>query len=487
MFLEKEKEKICLEFIKMNIEDALEYLYREAKKHDLVVSYFVNILKKYSYTKEELQEFEKKLLLARKVKTEYICYIKDRINEIKNGEKVSFGNTGILKNKFEEYVDLYEQIYPEDKQYVIQLKEKYYSRKYNSLEKELPNIYNKFMTLELKVGKNTILEFTEPIALKYSITSKRLIEYILEYASIHGNKKNVSEKIRLNIRYNASNIILIHSLLDKIKNGEKIEGENYPIFSKEFKSFESLFPERSNEICELKQRLQNEKKSLENHVCFHQYLEIKDYSVIEKRLGNQKTFKFIEAISIVNYLLDSNCTLIEFCHKNKDFNYMEISNILDWLKSYLPNYMKEIIKRLDRKPVEGFKRSMENLVYEILNSDMDIIDYYLQTNLSGYDFLRYIECMPLNDQQFTKIKKFLSYNRIINANYMLERKVIWEAMQSKTIMNGICIPTEDKKQIIEYLQNNQIPINQYTYYTLLKKVVQQKNIVCNQYKIEKNN
>lgn len=200
------------------------------------------------------------------------------------------------------------------------------------------------------------------------------------------------------------------------------------------------------------------------------YLEQKyqEYLQLYKRNRNTKKDlpKDLLPLELIEDLFNSNCSVYEYCDKN--YQIYTVGEINKFIKQFYGIKGIEIIKKLNNKENPNFQSKLNNIALNIINNpNYTIIDYYLETKLRLSDFYSRVEnrreiavFVSANSKKtFTNSHNYVSY---FNKN---------EELKAKNIIKGKEITIEEKNSIFKFLEDNGIPVDQFTYRACLNKLV----------------
>ena len=357
--------------------------------------------------------------------------------------------------------------------------------------KNIDNIYNKKFT------------FSEIV-----ILNELRVEQIIEYGSFYAKEmlgKNRNKKIRQLM--NTDNYEFFYMLLTEKDNQKIIEylNDNYHTF--DLNKIKKLIPKFIQnysiiENIDEQKRLENIEKKLEimlettivnilNEI--RNSLNIKKSSINNVSIKTENETCQKRAKKIVKLYIDGNYRNIKhFC---KDL-HMGISTFNSYIKlvkqidEELYNQIEERLKMQSSRNISILNNELSKIVYFIKNGveledgrvkEFDILDYCKLINLSLENMRCFLNKSNLEMEDLKLIRKFLMQYRnfkMITKNYIYNEKNI-------VLVNDISheVTIEEKEKVIEYLENNKIPLLNVTYNTALKRFlsndlnVKQKKII----------
>lgn len=182
------------------------------------------------------------------------------------------------------------------------------------------------------------------------------------------------------------------------------------------------------------------------------------------------------AQSVVEDLIASGKSIYEYCHEHLEYRYLDIKKYILAVFSEprgQTEKSKTFIQKIEDRENPNFINELNYIAEEIINNEnFDIIDYYLATKLDIDDFIKKvqpsIQIFDFVDKNFDRTCrhfKLNSYNvRIVSINKQQELKV-------NRIIKGYYVTPEDKEAIFKYLEEEQIPLNMFTYRAALNRLV----------------
>ena len=101
---------------------------------------------------------------------------------------------------------------------------------------------------------------------------------------------------------------------------------------------------------------------------------------------------------------------------------------------------------------------MKDIIYQIINEQMDYLDYYAQTKISLDDLLALSKKLSLEKEQYIKIYQFVKKGKKIES----ENRIVESAQLEKLTKFGDReITREEKERIFDYLRINKISFCYY--------------------------
>jgi len=199
------------------------------------------------------------------------------------------------------------------------------------------------------------------------------------------------------------------------------------------------------------------------------YLEQKyqEYLQLYKQNRNVKNDlpKKLLPLELIEDLFNKNCSVYEYCDKN--YQVYTVVEINKFIKQFYGIKAVEIIKELNSKEDPNFQLKLNNIALNIINNpNYTIIDYYLETKLKLRDFYSRVESRrEISTFVFTNSKR--SFNDLHNCTSFSKDA----ELKSKHIIKGREITIEEKNSIFQFLENNDIPVDEFTYRACLNKLV----------------
>lgn len=185
-----------------------------------------------------------------------------------------------------------------------------------------------------------------------------------------------------------------------------------------------------------------------------------------KNYFNADAFK-ITALSkdeeILEALYESKQSLFDFACDN----LIDISKISKLLKL---RTTKEMALRNDiilSRPFNNEEKIVQ-LLYKIIEEDLDIIDYYRICKLSPF-YLRNIA--KKHNINHKKLSTFLNGAIVGESGALITESY---EINCTSIINGVTLTKEDKVYAINYLKENNIPLTKHVFNTMLRKIAKDK-------------
>ena len=153
---------------------------------------------------------------------------------------------------------------------------------------------------------------------------------------------------------------------------------------------------------------------------------------------------------IYQYILKSNECVEEYCFVNGG----SIHKIKNIIRNYDSDESEEILKR----DTTSYISKMKDIIYQIINEQMDYLDYYTQTKISLDDLLVLSKKLSLEQEQYIKINQFVKKGK----NIELGNRIVESAQLEKLTKFGDReITREEKERIFDYLRLNKISFCYY--------------------------
>lgn len=181
-----------------------------------------------------------------------------------------------------------------------------------------------------------------------------------------------------------------------------------------------------------------------------QYLETlyMDYSKVNAK--KQEALPVSNNKEVYQYILESNECVEEYCFINGG----SIHKIKNIIRNYDSDESEEILKR----DTTSYVSKMKDIIYQIINEQMDYLDYYTQTKISLDDLLVLSKKLSLEKEQYIKINQFVKKGKKIES----ENRIVESAQLEKLTKFGDReITREEKERIFDYLRLNKISFCYY--------------------------
>ena len=181
-----------------------------------------------------------------------------------------------------------------------------------------------------------------------------------------------------------------------------------------------------------------------------QYLETlyKDYS--KMNVKKEEVLPISGNKEIYQRILESNECVEEYCFVNGE-SIRKIKNII---RGYRSDESEEILKRDN----SSYISKMKDIIYQIINEQIDYLDYYTQTKIGLDDLLALSKNLSLEKEQYIQINQFVKKGKKIES----ENRIVESAQLEKLTKFGDReITREEKKRIFDYLRLNKIALCYY--------------------------
>lgn len=181
-----------------------------------------------------------------------------------------------------------------------------------------------------------------------------------------------------------------------------------------------------------------------------QYLETlyKDYS--KMNVKKEEVLPISGNKEIYQRILESNECVEEYCFVNGE-SIRKIKNII---RGYRSDESEEILKRDN----SSYISKMKDIIYQIINEQIDYLDYYTQTKIGLDDLLALSKNLSLEKEQYIQINQFVKKGKKIES----ENRIVESAQLEKLTKFGDReITREEKERIFDYLRLNKISFCYY--------------------------
>lgn len=361
-----------------------------------------------------------------------------------------------------------------------------YIRKYSSKEdvelykKALIEYYKKFSNLLNSYEENGFVDLEKQVPL-----SKIMHEYVLfilkeDYANYKKRKSLIKAK-----SYKYLTILLSSSNLEdfarEIYENNLVENLNSSKISEFISNHKDLYQLTNEEVKNLEKELTIKLSKVKAYIKKIRNKDIKE----KEKLIIEKYEK--EKLNLCNKLvqnyINSNFNSIKlFCEKNQ-ISYENFKRCVNIVKKYNRKLYDLLIKTIDN---QNTKKNViiTNILNEIKDGivngielddetkrPFDIIDYYMITNipfdkLSNF-FTKDSYKNNLSKREFVLVRRFIS--KCNNSAILKEREILKE--KYTLLVNGIeyQVTENDKMEVIDYMNKNNIPLYMIFYRTVLKR------------------
>ena len=232
--------------------------------------------------------------------------------------------------------------------------------------------------------------------------------------------------------------------------------------------------ERFNQIMDVFRNKYKDKGSLaladQFETWFHKSLKKEKPKQLTEDLEND--IKLNQAKEILYELLSSGLSIYEYCHVHGKYRVLEIKNFIKTVygtSKIGKEKTSEVISEIEAREHDNFIKELNSIVIQIENHpDFTILDYYALTKLNVDDF--YDKIGP----QSAIVGKFVSTNSLSKRKRFSVRMAAFspeEELRVSRIIKGREITKEEKELIFKYLEENDIPVDQYTYKACLNKLI----------------
>lgn len=181
-----------------------------------------------------------------------------------------------------------------------------------------------------------------------------------------------------------------------------------------------------------------------------QYLETlyKDYS--KMNVKKEEVLPISGNKEIYQRILESNECVEEYCFVNGG----SIHKIKNIIRGYRSDESEEILKRDN----SSYISKMKDIIYQIINEQIDYLDYYTQTKIGLDDLLALSKNLSLEKEQYIQINQFVKKGKKIES----ENRIVESAQLEKLTKFGDReITIEEKERIFDYLRLNKISFCYY--------------------------
>lgn len=180
----------------------------------------------------------------------------------------------------------------------------------------------------------------------------------------------------------------------------------------------------------------------------------KIYQKYEQRYSkNVKTTNNIsQAEIIVRDILESGYSIEEYC-ANKGISISKTYTSISSTKIY-----KQYFEELNSRSKEKFDQLIKNLIYGVLNENIDILDYFMQTNLDLNDFIRISKELLSSTSDCVAISTFARKGLTLIRMSAVNKE---QEMKKFTSINGHEVTASEKENVFAFLEQNHLPLRLY--------------------------
>lgn len=228
-------------------------------------------------------------------------------------------------------------------------------------------------------------------------------------------------------------------------------------------------------------------QKMKDYLEYHQK-RVKEETEAKKQLNLKN--KLDEMCAVVNeYMLQGDDISLKMFLKEKEIHPAHFQKYIDTIKKYKPSKYDEY-KNYELNKEKRKSRNLANAAKEIgkylregynedgIHRDFDLIDYFLITKYKLNEVYEAAKRV-LPSLQLSLIRRFVMNNLNADENQRNEIKAIYAEKRTVGVKydennnvipnTGRIINDEEKKLLIDFLTNNRIPINRFTYRAALKR------------------
>lgn len=365
---------------------------------------------------------------------------------------------------------------------LLEKKDQDYFRKINSIYKKEFNVFEFRNKVDIQKINNVLSLYKNNIDIKdiiyllekhYHITYNMLPKTIEDYTKVYGNNdieilNFISREVYKNFS-NLNNIILdsmdknnieycVDYLLEKKYNLEYIKANFYNIKSSKLLN------------------LSNEEKEKLSQIYISFSKKIRNEMEEENKVMTREEFILEEARKVImDYLNSDYTTIVGYCNnKNIDFNtFKKCLNILKENNDKVyKNYQTNNSIGLDTKGLNKLAKNIANKIKSGVKEDgvirkYDMIDYYIDAPYNIKKFLLKLKD-NVSDEDFDVIRSFIGKKEefklgtsVFNSKVIVDVK--YDEKGRMIEGSGREITLEEKEKIVNFIQENEIPLNNLTY------------------------
>ena len=485
------------------------YLWENIKEKEIVLKYIFNYFVKVSLEQNEIEKLAKKLsLTSETLKKYYKYYISEYLTESQQKEiklfeeKVAKKKRELLNKQKQEDLIKKGLSLPNTNPALLEVKHK----KVNVMWEDendriivLKYIYDycvrnlfsrKYLkSLSERFGFHQGIKLIEKYAKEYALTYLHMSEE--EYEQ---KRKEYSEQLLISNKQNMKNNKKI--IYERILASRTVEEvvkivDNCNFTSNELKSalVDYIIVHQNND--EEKERILKEKLS-----------EYTAYKSKQSRIAREKQEKIIReqekeaklqtAIKTIEYFITKTHynNIEEFCD---DFivNRELFSYYVELIREKQPELYEKYLERKKQIQSKSYAIITKDIKYIIhllktgieengITRQFDLIDYYLITKMDLNE-INQIAKQILNSSDQIIFKKFIiKYLSSVKTNYKDIKEILSEKIEINCEKDergisipgtGQIVPIETKEKLIEYLKQNQIPVNRKTYTLVFRRYI----------------
>lgn len=195
---------------------------------------------------------------------------------------------------------------------------------------------------------------------------------------------------------------------------------------------------------------------------YREFVNLDKNNTKQQELSSFQQNRYEYSMKIVSELINSNYTIEEFCHHNLNVNIDDVEKSINIVYNNEKDKIEELKRSINER--NDFVLELKNIVDRISSEGYDCFDYYMDTKLSFKDFEMLIKKYNI---MTLEARKFINSNKTVCTGTTLCRINKLEELKCVRIIKGRVVTEEDKIQIFNFLENNQIPLNSATYKSAL--------------------
>lgn len=354
--------------------------------------------------------------------------------------------------------------------------------------------YNKYLARkeEIKIKKYIYINIVEELLKK--LAHKEIIDYssynsgyhlnemIERYRKNYPQKGQELDKLLENIKeyYSKGNVSYNHifslnnlpessKYINEIKDilNCKTDGEaitymrNLQFTQEYFDKILASFKEKYINYEEYEEELRTKFEKYKEFV----HLDKQDNKKVQEMLDIQKE-QYDYSLQIVSDLINSNYSIEEYCHHNLNIDLKDIEqciNIVCYNKRNNISGLKKKLENRNNKFILELRKIVDNMS---TIENYNLFDYYMDTKLSMKDFEKLTKKYNLLTPV---VRSFLNSNKNVFMGYTAYKINKEVELKCNRIIKGRLVTPDEKIQIFDFLDINQIPLNSITYKTALNR------------------
>lgn len=326
---------------------------------------------------------------------------------------------------------------------------------------------------DICINSNFDVNQIEMLTEKYSISPKTVYNYVLKYCELYANEEELNRYKETKRKINKTKATKQKSkttlFIERLINLTPVESVNYLIAKKvslaKFINIINIY---------LK-----ENKNASSEELTKIYREYSKY-INKRKEEKTKIIKSItDAINLVNEYVESNYKNYKIFASKKGKTLEEFETSLKITKKYKEAIYKKflekqilIVKEKHKKENKEVAKIITTILEKLESGRLEILDYYDITNLSFEELLENAKLM-CKKEEYNKIDNFVKSN--IPDPQFDDKSLLKSNFTLMSYGNVIEFNPKYNKKVIEFLQKKNIPVNNVTFLSAVRKIESEMN------------